>query len=115
MLSVHVKGREGLDFSELQLSFRSIRVINRLPQAVRFLSQLTLNGNHLMSLSGIEQFHNLELFHFDFNLVSLPAELAKIRNPFFLRDLSFIANPIHRTVTPEILAQMRFTRLQRVN
>lgn len=115
MLSAHLRQREGLDFSELQLSFRSIRVINHLPHAVRFLSQLVLNGNHLMSLSGIEQFHNLELLHFDFNLVALPHELAKVRNPFFLKDLSFIANPIHRAVTRPMLLQMRFTRLQRLN
>lgn len=115
MLSVHVKEREGLDFSELQLSFRAIRVINHLPQTVRFLSQLFLNGNHLMSLTGIEQFHNLEVLHFDFNLVSLPKELAKIRNPFFLKDISFIANPIQHSVSREMLAEMRFTRLQRVN
>lgn len=48
-----------------------------------------------MSLKGIQQFLNLEIFHFNYNLVSLKTELMKINNPFFVKELSFIANPIY--------------------
>jgi Leucine-rich repeat (LRR) protein len=61
---------------------------------MRFISQLYLDGNHLLSLSGIEQFLNLEVLHIDYNYISIPSEIDKINNPFFMQELSFIGNPI---------------------
>ena len=48
-----------LDFEELELNLKGIRILNRVPTSVYFISQLYLDGNHLLSLSGIEQFVNL--------------------------------------------------------
>jgi hypothetical protein len=119
MLSVHLSKEESelLDFSELDLCYRSIKVINNVPDTVKFISRLYLNGNYLMSLSGIEQFYNLEVFHFNYNLVSLPAELEKIHNPFFIREISFIANPIYhcRELDLEGLRKRGFSRLVKIN
>jgi len=50
-LSKHRK--ESLDFGELDLTLRSIRIINKVPQSIKFVSELYLDGNHLLSLSGI--------------------------------------------------------------
>ncbi len=41
------------DFEELKLNLRGIRIINRVPTSMHFISQLYLDGNHLLSLSGI--------------------------------------------------------------
>jgi len=50
-LSKHRK--ESLDFGELDLTLRSIRIINKVPQSIKFVLELYLDGNHLLSLSGI--------------------------------------------------------------
>lgn len=96
MLSASIKRNKSdlLDFGEVDLSLKGIRVINRVPPSMHFISQLYLDGNHLLSLSGIEQFLNLEILHFDYNYISLPEELEKVSNPFFMTEISFIGNPI---------------------
>jgi hypothetical protein len=75
MLSAHLpKHTDGLlDFSELDAKLKGIRIINIVPVSLRFISKLYLDGNYLLSLSGIEQFYNLEVLHFNFNLISLPS------------------------------------------
>jgi Leucine-rich repeat (LRR) protein len=96
MLSTYLQGqdKELLEFGELDVSLKGVKVINHLSLSAHFISHLYLDGNHLLSLTGIEQFHNLEVLHFDYNYVSLPSEVNKITNPFFMREISFIGNPI---------------------
>lgn len=48
----------------------------------------------LASLNGIQQFQNLEVLSFNFNHVKLFGELYKVSNKFFMKQLSFIGNPL---------------------
>jgi len=55
MLSAHLpRHNDGLmDFSELDAKLKGIRIINIIPISLRFISKLYLDGNYLLSLSGI--------------------------------------------------------------
>ncbi len=99
------------------LPFRCIKVINNLPSSVCFIIKLDLTGNHLVSLNGIQQFHNLETLLLNYNHIALPSELTKINNPFFLTEISYIANPLYYNthLTLETLRTMGFTRLRKLN
>jgi hypothetical protein len=47
-----------------------------------------------MSLNGIQQFQNLETLSFNFNNILLFTELNRINNKFFIKEISFIGNPL---------------------
>lgn len=52
-----------------------------------------MNHNLLESLSGIEQFSNLRVFHIKFNFIQDLNEFLKIPNKTLLNSLNFIGNP----------------------
>lgn len=83
-----------IEFQSLDLVLCKIKIIDRVHPPYYFLSQLYLDSNNLLTLNGIEQFLNLEIFSFCWNSVGLFSELYKIKNGFFLKRICFIGNPL---------------------
>ena len=77
----------------IKLNFRDICVIDEVSPIYHEIQELALNHNCLVSLDGIEQFTNLRSLQVNFNKIRSPGELAKIRNPHLIRELSFKGNP----------------------
>jgi Leucine-rich repeat (LRR) protein len=83
-----------LEFTTLDVRSRHIKFINDIDTKLMFISRLYLDNNSLKSLDGIWQFKNLEEFQFNFNYVEDKDEFIKIKNPFFMKNLSYIGNPV---------------------
>ena len=90
-------------------------MINLIPDCLRFVTQLDLTGNHLLTLNGIEQFANLEVLVIDYNLINLPEEFGRVKNKFFMRQVSFIGNPVYWMVEEKDFPEMGFNKLVKVN
>lgn len=114
MLSSHLS--PSLDeFDSVQATFKFIKIINNIPNPLRYTLYLNLTGNHIMTLNGIQQFMNLQVFIIDYNLINLPKEFEKITNKFFMKEISFIGNPVFWLMESKDLVSMGFNRISTIN
>lgn len=80
------------EFEAVHLNYKSIRVVDRVPNSFAYIEELYLNHNNLATLAGVEAFLNIKIFHFRFNYVVDLQELKRISNPFFLKSLAVLGN-----------------------
>lgn len=120
MLSTHLPYNPNLEtteFSTLELPSLSIRILDKINPCYYFISHLYLDHNLLLTLNGIQQFQNLEIFSFNFNCISSFGELGKVKNKFMVKELGFIGNPMEGDSRARVegLWEMGFTGLERLN
>lgn len=70
-----------------------MKTIDVLPKSYQKIQELFLNHNLIDSLSGLEQFINLRVFHIKFNFIQNLTEFLRIPNKNLLISLNFIGNP----------------------
>ena len=70
-----------------------MKTIDMLPKSYQKIQELFLNHNLIDSLSGIEQFITLRVFHIKFNFIQNLTEFLRIPNKNLLISLNFIGNP----------------------
>lgn len=70
-----------------------VKTIDPLHKTYQKVQELYLNHNLIESLTGIEQFNNLRVFHIKFNFISDLREFLKICNKTQVNSLNFIGNP----------------------
>ena len=70
-----------------------MKTIDVLPKSYQNIQELFLNHNLIDSLSGLEQFISLRVFHIKFNFIQNLTEFLRIPNKNLLISLNFIGNP----------------------
>ena len=75
------------------MNYSVIKTIDILNKSYQKIQELYLNHNLIDSLTGIEQFTNLKVFHIKFNFISDLNEFLKISNKSLIVSLNFIGNP----------------------
>ena len=51
----------------------------------------------------------------DYNLINLPSEFSRIKNKFFMKEVSFIGNPVYWMTEEKQIREMGFSKLARIN
>lgn len=105
------------EFEPIHLNYKSIKAIDNVPTQFAYIEQLYLNHNNLYTLSGIEAFINLKVFHFRFNNVVDFQELKKIKNAFFMESLAVLGNPMesHENCKAAWISKHLFRNLKEFN
>lgn len=75
------------------MNYSVVKTIDPLHKTYQKIQELYLNHNLIESLTGVEQFNNLRVFHIKFNFISDLREFLKIANKTQLNSLNFIGNP----------------------
>ena len=68
--------------------------MDKVPSMFRSLKELYLNYNKIVSLTGIQGFECLSVFHIKNNLITSLDEFSKVENKYHLTNLNVKGNPI---------------------
>lgn len=97
------------------MNYSVVKVIDPLSKPYKKIQELYLNHNLIESLTGIEQFTNLRIFHIKFNFIADLDEFLKISNKNILHSLNFIGNPVEAQLVEDPGFLNNFTNLRNFN
>lgn len=80
----------------ISINYRTIKIIDNLPNLYSNIEELYLNHNLLESIIGLNQFTKLRILELKFNFLSRIEEFQEIGQMIFLTDLNLTGNPLEK-------------------